>query len=130
LLMQGFPYLKTELVRHNPGGLAGVEDWPRFVPAELLPMLPGVPNASAAGLPGFEVAIWHGLYAPRGTPPAIIDRVNRELRRILSAGEAKSRLETLGNEVRSSSPDELRTHIAREVARWTQVIREAHIPQQ
>ncbi len=39
LLMQGFPYLKTELVRHNPGGLAGVEDWPRFVPAELLPML-------------------------------------------------------------------------------------------
>jgi tripartite-type tricarboxylate transporter receptor subunit TctC len=81
-------------------------------------------------LSGFDVRSWTGFAAPRGTPPAIIDRVNRELRRILSAGEAKSRLETLGNEVRTSSPDELRTHIAREVARWTQVIREAHIPQQ
>jgi hypothetical protein len=39
LLAQGFPYLKTELVRHNPGQLAGVADWPRHVPAELLPML-------------------------------------------------------------------------------------------
>jgi len=93
------------------------------------PPLPGVPPL-ADTLSGFDVRSWTGIAAPRGTPPAIIDRVNRELRRILSAGEAKSRLETLGNEVRSSSPDELRTHIAREVARWTQVIREAHIPQQ
>jgi len=93
------------------------------------PPLPGVPPL-ADTLSGFDVRSWTGFAAPRGTPPAIIDRVNRELRRILSAGEAKSRLETLGNEVRTSSPDELRTHIAREVARWTQVIREAHIPQQ
>ncbi len=53
-------------------------------PRERLPSLPDVPTFAQAGQPGFELAVWHGLYAPRGTPQAVIERLNKSLRTALS----------------------------------------------
>lgn len=93
------------------------------------PPLPGV-SPVADTLPGFDVRSWTGVAAPRGTPPAVIERLNREIRRALATPEVKARLEGLGNEVRAGSPEEMRAHVAGEAARWAQVIRDAKITQQ
>lgn len=92
-------------------------------------LLPGVAPV-AETLPGFDVRSWTGIAAPKGTPGAIVERLNREMRRTLALPEVKARLEGLGNEVRAGSPEEMRAHVASEAARWAQVIREARIPQQ
>lgn len=97
-------------------------------PAEW-PSLPGVPPA-AQTLPGYDVRSWTGLAAPRGTPPAIVARLNQEVRRGLAQPEVKGRLEALCNEVRASSPEEMRDHVAAQAAKWTRVIRDAGVPQQ
>ena len=97
-------------------------------PAEW-PSLAGVPPA-AQTLPGYDVRSWTGLAAPRGTPPAIVARLNQEVRRGLSQPEVRGRLEALGNEVRASSPEEMRDYVAAQAAKWTRVIRDAGVPQQ
>lgn len=60
----------------------------------------------------------------------MVERLNREIRRALPASEVKSRLEGLGNELRDSSPEEMRAHVAKDAARWSKVIRDAKIAQQ
>lgn len=97
-------------------------------PAEW-PSLPGVPPAGQT-VAGFDVRSWTGLAAPKGTPAAIISRLNQEVRRALAQFEVKSRLENLGNEVRAGAADEMREFVGAQAARWTQVIREAKVPQQ
>ena len=59
----------------------------------------------------------------------MVERLNREIRRALAASGVKSRLEGLGNELRVSSPEEMRAHVAKEVARCSKVIRDAKISQ-
>jgi tripartite-type tricarboxylate transporter receptor subunit TctC len=95
---------------------------------EPLPMLPGVPNASAAGLPGFEVAIWHGLYAPRGTPPEVVARVNAALRGSLADPRVVQRLGELGTVPEPASrmtPAAHRAFLAAEIARWRPILQAA-----
>ncbi|MBK8065407.1 MAG: hypothetical protein IPK29_16205 [Betaproteobacteria bacterium] len=60
----------------------------------------------------------------------MVERLNREIRRALAASEVKSRLEGLGNELRTGSPEEMRARVAKEAARWSKVIRDAKIAQQ
>jgi tripartite-type tricarboxylate transporter receptor subunit TctC len=93
------------------------------------PTLPGVP-AIAETIPGFDVRSWTGLVTTKGTSPAVIERLNREVRRALALPALKQRLEEMGNEVRAGSPDELGQRIVADIARWTEVIRAAHVPQQ
>src|SRR5258707_970063 len=93
------------------------------------PTLPGVP-AIAESIPGFDVRSWTGLVTTKGTPPAVIERLNREVRRALALPALKQRLEEMGNEVRAGSPDELGQRIVADIARWTELIRAAHVPQQ
>ena len=97
-------------------------------PAEW-PALPGVAPV-AETLAGYDVRSWTGLAAPKGTPAAIIARLNQEVRRGLAQPEVKGRLEALGNEVRASTPDEMRDFVAAQAAKWTRVVRDAGIPQQ
>ena len=88
--------------------------------------LPGVPTV-AETYAGFEVRSWTGLAAPRGTPPEIVERLNAEVRRALAQPEARKRLEELGNEVRAGSPEQMRTHVASEIAKWKRVVDQAKI---
>lgn len=93
------------------------------------PALPGVPTV-AETVPGYEVRSWTGLAAPKGTPADIVDRLNAEARRALALPEIKGRFEELGNEVRPTSSNELKIHIATEIAKWKRVVEQAKIERQ
>ena len=93
------------------------------------PALPGVP-AAAETVKGYEVRSWTGLAAPRGTPPEIIEQLNAQVRRALAQTETRKRYEDLGNEVRATSPEELKQHIESEIAKWKRVVEQAKIERQ
>ena len=89
--------------------------------------LPNVPTFDEAGVPGYEVISWSGFAALAGTPQPIVDRLNAEVRRTLSVPSVKSRIEDLGGDARPTAPDEMRELVARQVALWAKVAREANI---
>ena len=86
-------------------------------------LLPDVPTVSESGLPGFEAAVRYGLLAPAATPPAIVARLNRELRTITSSPEMAQRIAAQGGEPLSSTPDGYAADIGRESAKWAPLIR-------
>lgn len=90
-------------------------------------LLPEVPTAAEAGLAGFEVEQLYGLLAPAGTPGPIVALLQREAARALEAPELRKRLAAEGSEVAASSPQEFEQIIARELAKWSEVIRRAGI---
>jgi tripartite-type tricarboxylate transporter receptor subunit TctC len=92
------------------------------------PALAKLPTLDAAGLKGFNVTIWHGLYAPKGTPKAALDKVNAALRVALKDGEFIKRQEALGAVVVSDNRvagDEHKKFVAAEIAKWGPVIKAA-----
>jgi tripartite-type tricarboxylate transporter receptor subunit TctC len=89
--------------------------------------LPDVPTVGEAGVPGFEMMSWTGLATRAGTPPPIIARLNAEVRRAIAVPQVKSRLESLGGDVRAMTPDEMRALVAGQLALWARVAREQNI---
>lgn len=94
------------------------------------PELPKVPTVQEAGVPGFDVVAWNGLYAPAGTPQAIIDALNAALREVLADPALKKRALDLGIDARASTPAELDARMRSDIAKWAAVIASAHIPKQ
>lgn len=93
-----------------------------------VPSLPDVPTASEAGLPNFEVAVWHGLYAPKGTPKPVIDKLSNALQRALKDDMVKKRFAELGTEPvaeNRATPEALRNHLKSEIAKWAPIIKKA-----
>ncbi|MBQ5946707.1 tripartite tricarboxylate transporter substrate binding protein BugD [Massilia sp. ST3] len=93
-----------------------------------LAALPGVPTLASAGLPNFEVAVWHGLYAPKGTPKAVVDTLSNALRAALKDPVVKQRFADLGTEPvadERARPEALRTHLKAEIDRWSPIIKKA-----
>jgi len=86
--------------------------------SRLLPDLPTV----AETLPGYDATSWYGLMAPAGTPPAIVQRLNQELGKILQQADVRARYATLGVEGISMTPGEFGQYINREMAKWADVI--------
>ncbi|WP_244458967.1 Bug family tripartite tricarboxylate transporter substrate binding protein [Roseomonas fluvialis] len=91
------------------------------------PGLPGVPTAAEAGLPGFSVDVWLGVWAPSGTPRPIVDRVNAAIRQALATDATVAALGAAGIEAASSTTDEFTAHVGVEFERWGRVIRQANI---
>lgn len=91
------------------------------------PALPAVPTAIEAGVPGYNVASWNALAAPAGTPPAVIELLNRAAREAVASPAVQDKLGKLGMRVASSSPAELERLLAGEIDRWGAVIRAAKI---
>ena len=95
-----------------------------------LPALPNVPTLDEQGLKGFEVKVWHGLYAPKGTPPAVLDRVGVALRAAMADPMVKQRLSELNADivpVEKRTPAGLKTFLESEIAKWAPVIKKAGI---
>ena len=88
--------------------------------------LPDVP-AIAEVLPGFNNTTWYGLFAPAGTPAAIINRINAEMRSAVANAEFVKHIDSIGLEPASSTPKELHDMVRTELARWTKIIRENRI---
>ena len=90
--------------------------------------LPNVPTADEAGLPGFEVGVWHGLYVPKGTPKAVIDRLNRALKVALKDESVKQRFADLGTEPIAdalANPEAHKAYLKAEIAKWKPIIEKA-----
>ncbi|MEY2620601.1 MAG: hypothetical protein RIT26_421 [Pseudomonadota bacterium] len=95
-----------------------------------LSALPNVPTLDEQGNKGFEVKVWHGMYAPKGTPKDVVDKLNAALRAALSDATVKQRLADLSSEVPPMdkvSPEGLRTHLEAEIKKWGPVITKAGI---
>ena len=92
--------------------------------------LPSLPTLAEAGLPGFEVVVWHGLWAPKGTPKPIVDKLSVALRDALRDPGFVSRMAELGASVVSAErarPEALRNHAKAETERWGPIIRKAGV---
>ncbi len=93
-----------------------------------VPSLPSVPTLHEAGLPNFEVAVWHGLYAPKNTPKPVIDKLATSLRAALKDPTVKQRFNELGTEPESddrAQPEALRAHLKAEIEKWGPIIKSA-----
>jgi tripartite-type tricarboxylate transporter receptor subunit TctC len=95
-----------------------------------VPSLPDVPTMSEAGLPNFEVGVWHALYAPKGTPKPIIDKLVKALQEAMKDPIVKQRFAELGTEPVAEkliTPEALRVHLKAEVEKWAPIIKKAGI---
>ena len=89
--------------------------------------LPEVPTLAEAGISGAEAVGWHGIVAPAGTDPAIVARLNAEIRRVAQRPDVAERIAALGMEAGEDSPEELAAPIRADAERWAEVIRRARI---
>jgi tripartite-type tricarboxylate transporter receptor subunit TctC len=90
-------------------------------------MLPDVPTASEAGLPGIEVSSLFGVLVPAGTPKPIVERLNAEIQKILATPEAQAQLLDQGAYAVKSTPDEAAARVRNEIGMWAKVIKDANI---
>ena len=93
--------------------------------AQRSPLLPEVPTVSEAGLPGFEVSSWYGLFGPAGLPKNIVTKVNGDTVALLALADVKERLAGLGAEPAPMSPEEFGRYVRAEIAKWAKVVRES-----
>jgi tripartite-type tricarboxylate transporter receptor subunit TctC len=96
-----------------------------------LPAIPNVPTLNEQGLKGFEVKVWHGVYAPKGTPQPILDKINAALKKALNTPDVKKRLEDANIDIvpaDKTTAKGLKDHLEKEINVWGPVIRKANIP--
>lgn len=91
------------------------------------PWLPQVPTVKEAGLAGYEVTGWNAVYTTRGTPDAVVARLNQAMREVMGLADLRQRLVGLGVEPKASSGAELAALFEHDRRKWAQVIQQAHI---
>ena len=95
------------------------------------PAVPNVPAAIESGvLPGYDVTTWYGVFAPKGTPPAVIAKLNKVINDSMKEDEVIKRMTAVGVVVKGGTPDEFGKFLSSEFTRWNKVREAAGIPQQ
>lgn len=89
--------------------------------------LPDVPTVAESGLPGFEVSNWIGLFAPVGTPPEIVAKLNAEVQKIMRSADVQKRLESEGARFIPTTPAQFASFQRDELAKWAKIIKDANI---
>lgn len=89
---------------------------------------PNAPTAAEAGVPGYEVRSWNALFAKAGTPPDIVARLNQAVRDAVALPDLRKRMLELGLEAKAGPSEEIMAQLKADIAKWTKVIDEAHIP--
>ncbi|MCR5883919.1 tripartite tricarboxylate transporter substrate binding protein [Rhizobacter sp. J219] len=89
--------------------------------------LPDTPTLQEAGVAGFDVASWQAFYAPAGTPPAIVGKLNAEIEKILNMPDVKARLDGLGLVHTANTPEQFTAFSKSEIAKWTRVAKEGKV---
>jgi tripartite-type tricarboxylate transporter receptor subunit TctC len=90
-------------------------------------LVPDLPTLDEAGVKGFDMDSWMGMFVPANTPPAIVTKLNTETRRIIDNPEIKARIAALGFEAFSSTPGELGEFVKVQLGKWTKMIKDAGI---
>ena len=125
-----------------PAVAAGQADWMIGSPLSALPLiragrlrgiavtsttrakaLPELPTVAESGLPGYDVVAWFGMFAPAGTPPAIVTRLNAEVRRALQTPEVARRMEIEGTDVVGNSPQAFAVEVKAEFEKWRELVK-------
>jgi tripartite-type tricarboxylate transporter receptor subunit TctC len=90
-------------------------------------VLPDVPTSAEAGYPDVQGVTFNGIFAPKETPPAIVEKLSLVVREALTKPDVIERLAALGSEARGAAPDEFRQFLQRETEKWTEVMKQAKI---
>ncbi|HUP93787.1 MAG TPA: tripartite tricarboxylate transporter substrate binding protein [Burkholderiales bacterium] len=91
------------------------------------PAAPEVPTIAESGFPGYEFASWYGLFAPAGTPPAIIDQLRGAVRKVLEHPDMRNRMLAEGNEAVGNAPGEFAAIIRADIAKYAKIVKAANI---
>jgi len=93
--------------------------------AKRSPVAPDVPTLAESGLPGYEVGSWQGVFAPAGTPPDIVKRLNAEIVKIINSPDVQKKLLELGAEPVGNSSEEFSALVKTEVVKWGDVVKKS-----
>lgn len=93
--------------------------------AKRSPISPDVPTLSEAGLAGYEIGSWQGVFAPAGTPPDVVKRLNAEIVKIINSPDVQKKLLELGAEPVANSPEEFSALVRTEVVKWGDVVKKS-----
>ena len=88
-------------------------------------VVPLVPTVEEAGHPGFDNALWYGIFAAAATPPAIVQKLNAEILKAMAQPKAKEAIEGYGYQIVGSTPDHMDAYLKTEVARWAKVVKDS-----
>ncbi|MBC7804453.1 MAG: tripartite tricarboxylate transporter substrate binding protein [Candidatus Parcubacteria bacterium] len=91
------------------------------------PLLPEVPTVAESGFPGFEALSWQGMFAPAGTPAAVVARLNAELVKAMNTPDMREYFASQGFFVGGNSPAEFRAFIEKEIPKWGQIVKAANV---
>jgi tripartite-type tricarboxylate transporter receptor subunit TctC len=91
--------------------------------AQRSPLVPDLPTLAEAGLPGFDISTWYGLFAPAGTPAAIVGKWNADVTRILTTPDVRAKLMADGAEPAPDTPEQFAQMISRELAKYARIIK-------
>jgi tripartite-type tricarboxylate transporter receptor subunit TctC len=93
--------------------------------AQRSPSVPELPTVSEAGLAGFEATTWHGVVVPAATPTPLVQKLNQDINSALKEKELSERLAGLGAEVLTGTPRDFADYIAREIPKWSKVVKDS-----
>lgn len=96
--------------------------------AKRSPLMPDVPTAAEAGVPGYDVSSWNGIFAPKGTPKEIVDTLNKAINEAVAMPDVKEKFAALGVVAQGSAPDEVMARLKADIKKWDAVIAKAGIP--
>jgi tripartite-type tricarboxylate transporter receptor subunit TctC len=94
------------------------------------PSMPDVPTVGEAGVSGYEVTSWNGVFAPAATPAEILGVLNKTIHEVVAIPEVKQRYAELGIEAEASTPQQLKERLESDIRKWAAVIERANIPKQ
>jgi tripartite-type tricarboxylate transporter receptor subunit TctC len=89
--------------------------------------LPEVPTIAEAGVPGFEVNVWYGLFAPRGTPQKVVAKISADVSRIVKAPDMRERFAGLGADSEGTTPEAFRNYFRADIEKWARVVKAAKL---
>ena len=114
-----FDNLATAMAQVKAGKLKALA----VTTAQRSPLVPELPTMAEAGLPGFDISTWYGLFAPAGTPPAIVAKWNADVTKILNTPDVRAKLMADGAEPAPNTPEQFAQMIARELSKYARIVK-------
>jgi tripartite-type tricarboxylate transporter receptor subunit TctC len=88
-------------------------------------LTPELPTMAESGLPGFDVVSWYAIFAPAGTPAAVVEILNRDINDSLRDADVRERMTRIGLDPVGTTPAALEQHVKAEIAKWGKVVRDS-----